>query len=120
MRRLTRFWSNHLKAFLLILALLAADLLAQYAGEGDTLLCANGHSLWYLLSDCKIATYSTISTPTFDERLLEYWELYPDRYPSLVIGYEDSEEMDYLCKLLQLDEPLAVQENIVLYRTEGR
>lgn len=94
----------------------AADLLREYAAPGDTILVAGSHSLWYMLGDVKIGTYSTISTPTFDERLLSYYEYYPDRMPDLVIGEEDSEEMDIVKDLLGLGEPLESRNGLVIYR----
>ena len=94
----------------------AAELLSEYAQEGDTILVAGGHSLWYMLGDYKIGTYSTISTPTFDERLLEYYELYPDRKPDLIIGEESSDDVEVIKKLFQLSEPLESRNRLEIYR----
>lgn len=41
-------------------------------------------TLPYLYEDVVISTPSTICTPTYDERLLQYWEQNPDRYPTVV------------------------------------
>lgn len=39
----------------------------------------------YMYGDFKISNYSTISTPSFNvERLEAYWELYPQRRPSVI------------------------------------
>ncbi len=94
----------------------AAELLSEYGEPGDVLLVAGSHSLWYLLGDYKIGTYSTISTPTFDERLPEYYELYPDRMPDLVIGEEGSEDMAVVSSLLGLEEPLESRNGLAIYR----
>ncbi len=51
---------------------------------GSTLLYVGSSQFSYMLGDCKVATPSTISTPTYDETLLAYWELNPDRYPDVV------------------------------------
>ncbi len=94
----------------------AAELLSEYGEPGDVLLVAGSHSLWYMLGDYKIGTYSTISTPTFDERLPEYYELYPDRMPDLVIGEKGSEELETVRSLLELEEPLEIRNGLVIYR----
>ncbi len=94
----------------------ASDLLEAYASEGDIILVVGSHSLWYMLGDYKIGTYSTISTPTFDERLLEYYELYPDRKPDLIIGEEGSEEIETVVSLMKLGEPLENHNGLVIYR----
>ena len=94
----------------------AAELLSEYGEPGDVLLVAGSHSLWYMLGDYKVGTYSTISTPTFDERLSEYYELYPDRMPNLVIGEEGSEELETVRSLLELEEPLESRNGLVIYR----
>lgn len=39
----------------------------------------------YLYKDVVISTDSTISTPTYSERLFTYWEENPDRYPNVVV-----------------------------------
>ncbi|MBQ7766599.1 MAG: hypothetical protein IJ397_07150 [Lachnospiraceae bacterium] len=57
----------------------------QYIESDASVLCISGHTLWYLLSDYQIANYSTISTPTYDERLLEYYDLYPDKKPDYIL-----------------------------------
>ncbi len=94
----------------------AAELLSEYGEPGDVLLIAGSHSLWYMLGDYKIGTFSTISTPTFDERLLDYYELYPDRMPDLVIGEEDSEYMESISDLLGLGAPLEIRNGLAIYR----
>lgn len=38
----------------------------------------------FLLADVDISNYSTIDTPTYNERLLDYLELYPDKKPTVV------------------------------------
>jgi len=52
--------------------------------EGSTLLYVGSSQFSYMLGDCLVATPSTISTPTYDETLLAYWEMNPDRYPDVV------------------------------------
>ena len=38
----------------------------------------------FLLANAKISNYSTIDTPTYNEKLLEYLELYPKKEPTVV------------------------------------
>ena len=57
---------------------------SEMVPEGSTLLYVGSSQFSYMLGDCKVATPSTISTPTYDETLLAYWEMNPDRYPDVV------------------------------------
>lgn len=40
----------------------------------------------YLYQDVEICADSTISTPTYSERLFTYWEENPDKYPNVVVA----------------------------------
>lgn len=53
--------------------------------EGSTCLYIGPSQFYYLFGDCRIAAASTISTPVYDENLLEYWDIHPDRYPDVVV-----------------------------------
>lgn len=94
----------------------ATELLSEYGVEGDAILVVGGHSLWYMLGDFKIGAYSTISTPTFDGRLIDYYNLHPDKRVSLIIGEKGSEEMENVKKLLGLGEPMASCNGLEIYR----
>ena len=93
----------------------AAELLNEYGEEGDAILVVGSHSLWYMLGDYQIGTFSTISTPTFDERLLDYYELNPDRRPDLIIGEQDSNELITVTKLFGLGEPVESRNGLAIY-----
>lgn len=97
---------------------IAAELVPQYISEQDALLCVGENSLWYLLSKCTISTPSTISTPTYDERLLSYWEMYPERFPDYVLVKENSPYLENVTALLNLDTPLVNDRGILLYSTK--
>ena len=58
---------------------------AEAIPEGSNVLFVGTDPAFYMLGDCVIASGSTISTPTFDESLLAYWEMNPDRYPDAVV-----------------------------------
>ena len=99
---------------------IVAELASQYVSEEDAVLCVSEHSLWYLLTEGTISAYSTISTPTFDERLLEYWELHPEKYPDIVLAAKEYPDLDRIIDLLNLESPLAEQEGILIYRVNPR
>ena len=80
-----------------------------------SVLCISGHTLWYLLSDVKIANYSTISTPTFDERLLEYYELYPDKRPDYIF-VDDTINTSSFNDILDDYIMLETAEDVTLYK----
>lgn len=40
--------------------------------------------LVYICETAEISAYSTINTVTYDEKLLEYWEMYPNKRPSAI------------------------------------
>lgn len=53
--------------------------------DGSTVLYIGPSQFFYMLGDCTIASPNTISTPTYDESLFEYWEMNPDRYPDVIV-----------------------------------
>ena len=56
--------------------------------DGDRVLVLSYPTLTaatYLNRDVEICVDSTISTPTYSERLLAYWEENPDKYPNVVV-----------------------------------
>ncbi len=95
-----------------------ADLTAQYVEEEDVVLYAGNHNLRYMLFLGRISTPSTISTPTYDEKLLRYWDLYPYRYPTIVIEETGAGYLDEIEKLLPLSELIAESEDIRIYRVK--
>ena len=60
----------------------------QYVDEGNSVLMVGTYAfdpLQYLFEDVEISIYSTICTPTYSKKLLEYWTDYPEKYPEVVI-----------------------------------
>lgn len=56
--------------------------------DGDKVLVLSYPTLnatLYLYKDVEICADSTISTPTYSERLLAYWEENPEKYPNVVV-----------------------------------
>lgn len=57
----------------------------EYITPGDKVFLLENDATGYLFQDLDIASYTTISDPRYDETLLKYWELYPDKYPDVMI-----------------------------------
>lgn len=62
-----------------------ADQWPEAVPDGSTVLYIGPSQFFYLLGDCTIASPNTISTPTYDETLFEYWEMNPERYPDVIV-----------------------------------
>lgn len=59
----------------------------QFVKSEDSLLLVGGwliDSMEFLLTDADISNYSTIDTPVYNEKLLDYLELYPEKRPTVV------------------------------------
>lgn len=98
-----------------------AELTEDCCTPEDSLLYVGQHNLYYMLTESKIAVYSTISTPSYDERLLEYWSCYPEHYPTLAVidkRYNSMEEIDFIMNTLRLQEPIAENGEFAVYRVE--
>lgn len=58
----------------------------RYLSPGESLLLLDtGGTISYLFQDVKVASYTTISDPRYNEILLKYWELNPDKYPDVIM-----------------------------------
>lgn len=60
----------------------------EYVSPGDRILIVSDgqNPLMYLYEDTVVSADSTICTPTYNEKLLEYWEKNPDKFPNVVIA----------------------------------
>lgn len=59
----------------------------RFVSPEDSLLLVGGwliDSMEFLLTDADISNYSTIDTPVYNERLLDYLEAYPEKRPTVV------------------------------------
>lgn len=83
-----------------------AELLEQTFIEHKRVLYVGVHSLVYLYGEQVICNYSTISTPTFDERLRDYWERNPEKQPELVICDSSEESLEEIRQIISLGEVL--------------
>ena len=100
---------------------LYAETISPYVEETDALLILMEEPIYYIMDDAIISTYSTISTPTFDKRLNEYWELYPERYPDYVVcnsTYNPEGEEKEWVESLGLKEPIYENERFRLYQVK--
>lgn len=93
----------------------------QYIPEGSTVMYVGIETLIYLQGGYDISNFSTISTPVMDERLFEYWEKYPEKYPEYVIWDFEIPSMfrpnaEVKERMLRHGELLAEDEGIQIYR----
>lgn len=61
-----------------------------YLQDGDHVLIVvnqvmNLGTMQYLFKDVEISHFSIVNPTAYDERLLEYWDLYPERIPNVII-----------------------------------
>lgn len=61
-----------------------------YIKDGDRVLIMvdqvmNLGTIRYLFKDVEISHFSIVNPTAYDERLLEYWEMYPEKYPNVII-----------------------------------
>ncbi len=97
------------------------NVLDIYVPHGSRVLYIGAKNLLYLQGQYDICNFSTISTPTIDERIFEYWALYPDKYPEYIIWDNDigspiiySEEINE--KLIKMGELVFEDGNLRIYR----
>lgn len=59
-----------------------------YVHDGDSILIVGSggvSTLGYMYAGTNISMPSTTCTPTYNEKILDYWETHPDKYPDCVI-----------------------------------
>ncbi|MCD8129957.1 MAG: hypothetical protein LUE16_01540 [Lachnospiraceae bacterium] len=61
-----------------------------YIEDGDRVLIVTNmvfsqSTMSYLFKDTEVCHYSIVDPTTYDERLLTYWELYPEKKPNVII-----------------------------------
>lgn len=57
----------------------------EYVSPGDNVFLLENDATGYLFQDVNIASYTTISDPRYNDILLKYWELNPEKYPDVMI-----------------------------------
>ncbi len=96
---------------------LFAGLMEKYNLKGAPVLYAGQNQIYYLLGDMTIGTPSTISTPTFDERLFDYWERNPGHRPLYIIC-DDANYLEEIKQLLSLEKPLLEENGFLIFETK--
>lgn len=97
------------------------QLLDEYIPRGSKVLIASHKTIMYLQENYDICNYSTISTPTIDERLFHYWVMYPDKVPKYIIWDKGSEgyiatNPDVNARLVENAELLVDDEGLCIYK----
>lgn len=60
----------------------------NYVHDGDSILIVGSggvSTLAYMYADTNISMSSTTCTPTYNEKILDYWAAHPEKYPDCVI-----------------------------------
>lgn len=57
----------------------------EYVKPKDNVFLLESDTTGYLFQDVAIASYTTISDPRYNDILLKYWELNPEKYPDVMI-----------------------------------
>lgn len=60
------------------------DEMHQYVEPGARMLILDMGTISYLFQDVEVASYTTICDPRYNDVLLKYWELNPDKYPDVI------------------------------------
>lgn len=60
------------------------EIWSEAVPDGSTVLYLGPSQFFYMLGDCTIAAPNTISTPVYNENILKYWEINPERYPDVI------------------------------------
>ena len=60
----------------------------QYIKDGQSIYIVGGEldTLGYLYADTEIAAPSVVPTPGYNEGILKYWEMNPEKYPDVIIA----------------------------------
>lgn len=60
----------------------------EWIKPGDKVWIIGGvvNTLGYLYEDVEVAGPSTMSTPSYNSTILEYWRLNPDKYPDVIVA----------------------------------
>lgn len=87
--RMTRVQSGPLRGVTMLTDFAAAyeanqALLQEYVSESDNLFLFSCESLQYVGSGANVAAASVQGTSVFNETFLEYFELHPEKYPTVI------------------------------------
>ncbi len=59
----------------------------EYISDGDSVFLVSNEldSLGYLYKNVEISAPTTVPAPTYNETILNYWDLHPKKYPDVVV-----------------------------------
>ena len=61
-----------------------AEEMEQLVPQGSSLLIVDDSPIAYMYEDVIVSSYTTICTPIYNEVLLDYWNMYPEKYPDVI------------------------------------
>lgn len=100
----------------------ARELIQAYIPSGSKVFYAGSFTGLYLENQLKICTPSTISSPTFDDKIALYFSMNPDKNPDYIICdttlsdlYTDSWLANYI-KTMCASTPVAANDYIIIYQ----
>ena len=97
------------------------EIMHTYIPEGSKVLLVSNKTIAYLQGNYEVCNYSTISTPTIDEQLFTYWNLYPNKVPDYIIWDKIAEgyiatNADVNARLLENAEVLMDDAELCIYK----
>jgi len=78
--------------------------ISTYVTAADSMLFFGSDTYCYFLTGCGIATPTTISTPMYDETILEYYKKYPYKQPTVIIVDKYWQGLDQLLAVPQFGD----------------
>jgi len=101
------------------------DLLQEAVPEHSKIFYIGTANGIYMMGDMEYCTPSTISSPTFDEKIEIYFSMHPEKFPEYIICDSNLADLegegflpDYLRKYCN-PEPVSENDFLVIYRTAG-
>lgn len=97
------------------------NFIAENLPEGAKVFYAGSSTQLYLMKDMEICTPSTISTPTFDNKITAYFDSHPDKSPQYLVCetalndlYIDSWLSEFIKKYCS-ETPVAANDFLLIY-----
>ncbi len=100
------------------------DMVNGYLPENSKVFYAGENTDIYLMKELEVCVPSTISTPTFDEKIKAYWELHPNKMPEYIVCEHwvlQAEQENYLLQFISENcesEPMIGNHYMVLYKVK--
>lgn len=96
----------------------------RYIPRGSKVMYVGVETLIYLQGEYEVCNFSTISTPYINERVLEYWDRFPEKYPEYIIWdaetpAESRPSAEVREEMLRDSELLADEEGLKIYKIKS-